>query len=667
MTEEITRSIARREAIARIMLDVAASPLRDARTDARFVDAEVRVRLERADENLREEPWLAPALDVPGAPWLAGLVELRLALAHTSLDPLEVGETEAALANALVARLSGLVARASDAHADDLGLRTIEALHPAPGSTTRIDLGELVRDWERRCDTPQTSSAWWAQKRVQNVRFFRAFFFAPFYAARIRRIRARLPASLARHADVMETYGALEQLGPVLDNFVFDLGPRALFADRTALADFAFLYMQLADELVDNLVKLGGLDAVRTLVGRIYAPRDRQRLFIPLEDLDATHLADVEIDPHGPIPKYRTTVMGLVLLLRDLHAVLCTILADCDDAPLIEKRTSDFFHHCFATFLDELDLPTRAKGVPLDRLPLADVAWHFYRKNNLVMSRWLALRAELLGLRPKAYATEIATWGYVLATFQVFDDMKDLAIDLGHQPSYALELAWTRHREEHAFLMTSYGSQPLAIDRNDVPRLMLGMPRTMRDAMRISRVMALAFLEWFTHYVFDYRWRRNWLVRARSFHLAPASMDVPVESLVDARLVRTITTDVPAIDATFRVIAQTAPLANEHALDDEYLAFVLDVVGYDHGFAITRAALPDVRTAYRFLNLRMRMTSSEKARLLVTLCKTHRAAATQALAQLRWATGSSSFAFALARRLGIELTQYGRPSVTAEA
>jgi hypothetical protein len=664
VTDETSRASARREAITRVMQDVARAPLEGART---FSDEDVRARLERADEALREEPWLAPALTVHAAPWLGGLVELRLSLAHTSLDPLEVGAPEADLAAALVTRIAHLVSATGSAHAHDLGLRTIEALHPAPGSTTRTDLGALVHDWETVRDVPQTSAEWWAQKRVQNVRFFRAIFFAPLYGARIRRIRRRLPARLRANADVMETYRALEQLGPVLDNFVFDLGPRALFADRTALADFAFLYMQLADELVDNLVKLGGLDAVRTLVGRIYAPRDRQRLFIPLEDLDAAHLRSVGIDPEASIPKYRTTVIGLVLVLRALHAVLREILHECRDVAVIEKRTSDFFHHCFATFLDELELPTRAGGVPLDQLPLADVAWHFYRKNNLVMSRWLALRAALLGLRPEAYASALSTWGYVLATFQVFDDMKDLALDLGHQPSYALELAWTRHRDEHAFLDTTYGSQPLAIDRNDVPRLMLGMPRTMRDAMRISRVMALGFLEWFTHYVFDYRWRRNWLVRARSFHLAPAKGDVPVEALVDARLVRTITTDVPVIDATFRVIAQTASLANEHALDDEYFAFVLDVVGYDHGLAITRAALPNVRTAYRFLNLRMRMASSEKACLLVRLCTRHRGAATQALAQLRWATGSSSLAFALARRLGIELTQFGRPAVEAEA
>lgn len=619
----------------------------------------IHAALEHAYATLAEEPWLVPQFAHEPIPEDAGRVLLRLAIAHTALDPLEVGEERAAVGRALVTRLSGSTSTS-------LTLATLEVLHPVPGASHVGDLGALLAAWEAKRGVPQTSAQFWAQKRVQNLRFFRAFFFAPFYALRAGRIARALPRALRARREVMETYGALVELGPVLDNFVFDLGPRALFADQTMIADFAFLYMQLADELVDNLAKIGGMDAVRGLVARLYAPGDRASRFVAFEDLTQAHLEHAGIDPRAPIPKYRTDVLGLIDILSALRAVLVHRIRGCADPERIEREARDFFHHCFATFLDELDLPTRARGVPLDELPLSDVAWHFYRKNNLVMSRWLALRARLLGLTPRDHAKAISTWGYVLATFQIFDDMKDIALDLGHQPSYALERAFTCHPEEHAFLTATYGPQPLAIDRNDVPRLMLGMPRTMRDCMRLSRVMALAFLEWFTDYVYDYRWRRNWLVRARSFHRAPA-VDVPIEQLVRPDLVRAIHTGVPVVDALFRVIAATRALAHEHALDDEYLAFVLDAVGYDHGFTIMRAALPDVRTAYRFLNLRMRMTSAEKGALFVRVCQRHRAAATQALAQLRWATGSSALAFEIARRVGIEVTSPARRAPLLEA
>ena len=59
---------------------------------------------------------------------------------------------------------------------------------------------------------------------------------------------------------------------------------------------------------------------------------------------------------------------------------------------------------------------------------VADVQWHFYRKNNLVMMRWMALRARLLGLDPAEHVAAIQRWGDVLATFQIFDDRRIILV-----------------------------------------------------------------------------------------------------------------------------------------------------------------------------------------------------------------------------------------------
>lgn len=268
---------------------------------------------------------------------LVGLASLRLGLVHHYLDPLEVGTERTEVATRFVAK----VAEAEDAEIDalrregldpdtDLDHRTLVALHPSPGSRPTndpaSDLGALVESWERRLSRPTTSKAWWAQKRTQNVQFFRLFFLSPFYLARRNRINALLPASVRANETMRETFSALEQLAPILDNFVFDRGIRATFRDSTAICDLSFLYMQLADELVDNLVKNAGRGGVVALLGRLYAPSRRDAVFIPLEDLDDDGLRSIGVDPETPIVKYGIDHAAMLVVLRELHAAIRRLL-----------------------------------------------------------------------------------------------------------------------------------------------------------------------------------------------------------------------------------------------------------------------------------------------------------------------------------------------------
>ncbi|MBC7174124.1 MAG: hypothetical protein H5U40_16900, partial [Polyangiaceae bacterium] len=261
----------------------------------------------------------------------------------------------------------------------------------------------------------------------------------------------------------------------------------------------------------------------------------------------------------------------------------------------------------------------------LDRLPLTETLWHFYRKNNVVMMRWVALRMELLGTPIDAHLGELRAWGYVLASFQVFDDLKDLWVDLGKQPSYALQIAANAHPDEYEALVRAAPAERRGIDQNEPPALAMRAPKTVLTCIRLARLMALAHFDWFTFYVTDYRWRRNWLLRARSFNLRTAEVR-SVGEIVQFRG-EGERTGVPVLDAIYGVLAQTQQLRSfmvgDPFANDEYLAYVLDVVGYDHAPAILRAALPDIHLAYRFMNLRMRMSAREKAALLRRLMRRH--------------------------------------------
>ena len=91
------------------------------------------------------------------------------------------------------------------------------------------------------------------------------------------------------------------------------------------------------------------------------------------------------------------------------------------------------------------------------------------------------------------------------------------------------------------------------------------------------------------------------------------------------------------------------------ALSFEYLAYALDSVAYDHGPSILLAALPNVRTVYRYVTLRMAMSSGEKATLLRRVVRLHEGAAIRGLVGLRAATGSEQLARRFSEALDLPL------------
>src|SRR5690606_36353859 len=133
-----------------------------------------------------------------------------------------------------------------------------------------------------------------------------------------------------------------------------------------------------------------------------------------------------------------------------------------------------------------------------------------------VMMRSIALRMALLDVPLDAHLGPLRAWGHVLASFQIFDDLKDLFVDLDKQPNYLLQLAATHYPEEHARLRDAAPLARRALDLDEPSAIARRAPRAVLRCVRLARLMAYAHFDWLTHYVTDYRWRRSWLVRARS-------------------------------------------------------------------------------------------------------------------------------------------------------
>jgi hypothetical protein len=571
-------------------------------TVPRFTETELST-LQRIEGLLMRHPYVRVELGGSGpiAAELEHVMSTRLALLHT-----EGAKDAGSEVGLLLGKLRDWEAQLAKASIDEepsdearLRYETTLLLHPAPQIENKpawasAELTRLTRLWERlRKSRPVRSIL--AEKARQNRDFFRHGAMLPLYWMRRKRIRKLLPNVVLSHPGLRETLFAIEQVGPIVDNFAFEGAAGAPLSTSVAVADVAFLYMQLADEFLDELAAAaGGHKVAGQLIRSLYRHDPFNR---PLRDLSLGHLRTIGIEPSSHITKFGITLSELFGVLEQLATTIDVQLAGANEA--VVQAAHLFLHQCFQTYLDEVSLCARAQAHRADRMRLQDTAWHFYRKNNLVMMLWLDLRARLLGLQPARYTAAIRRWGYLLAAFQIFDDLKDIALDLGRQPSYPLQIAANDFPAEFAWIERRFGAQRMPLTRDEVPEVNLRASRTVGQCMQWSRLIALACFDNALLYAWDQRWRKSWTRRRRSFNpVGDSARRLPVPTV-------------------HRVVQALLAMRSNDAspiVDDTQLAFALDVAAYEGSWRIYLSLFPNIRAMYRFATLGMWMTAEEKAR-----------------------------------------------------
>ncbi len=566
-----------------------------------FTDAE-REALRRIEGILARHPYMRADLGGSGplARALEEVMSARLALLHTEGSGSESGELAILLGKLRDWEAGLLCELEEDADSDGALLRyeTTRLLHPEPAPDSSPDpassaLAHVTREWER-ARAARPFKALLAEKLQQNRDFVRHGVMLPLYWWRRRRIRKWVPSTVLDHPALRATYFAIEQVGPLVDNFAFKGAAGVPLGRSVAVADIAFLYMQLADEFLDELAAAaGGHAPVGRLVHSLYRSDTSAR---PLPDLSLSQIEAIGVDPRACSTKFDISLASLFAVLEELGGTIDALLADAK-APIIHSANL-FLHHCFQTYLDEIDLRASAPDARADSIPLRDAAWHFYRKNNMVMMLWLDLRARLLGLQPDGHASAIRRWGYLLATFQIFDDLKDIALDLGKQPSYPLQIAANDFPDERTWLEHRFAERRAPVTRDEVVEVSFSASRTVRQCMAWSRLMALSQFDNALLYACDQRWRKSWTERRGSFNPGPR---------------RAPGVRLHAVDRLVRALVAMRDQDEDATVDDERLAFALDAAAYDGASHIYLALFPNLRAMYRFATLRMWMSVDEKA------------------------------------------------------
>ncbi|MBC7172843.1 MAG: hypothetical protein H5U40_10465, partial [Polyangiaceae bacterium] len=317
------------------------------------LDLELSTLLGRAADEVRARPYLFFALhdesDVPAREEvaLAGVLTLRLWVMHHALHPWQGGGDASVgrhLLEVLLTREAELVRLVRAPTRALLRHETISSLHPVPPHAGIVaagppspDLPHLVDRWEAQHREPQPFGTLLREKTRQHFLFYRAFLTAPLYAYRRARIRRELPPEIRANDVMLETFSALEQLGPVLDNFVLGSSSAPFRARPAAIADLAFLYMQLADEAVDSILHATSPEAVRALVERLAAREGDSEALAPFTRVSAEDLAEIDLDRNLEVQKYGASLGELLdaidALGRSIEACIAT-LAEPRRAPI---------------------------------------------------------------------------------------------------------------------------------------------------------------------------------------------------------------------------------------------------------------------------------------------------------------------------------------------
>lgn len=566
------------------------------------LDPAEREVLRDLQSKLQRHPYMRADLE-PSSPIERGLEEalsLRMAWLHTRGLALPKSPAASLLEKLLraEARLVAKIRKRPGSADALLRYETALLLHPTPGHAqcpvdTSARLEDVIRRWEHARDE-RSLRVVLSDKAKQSGQFFRHGAVLPFYWVRRKRIRRSVPSAVLAHPALRETYRAIEQMGPIVDNFAFGGAGAIRRSSSVTLADVAFLYMQLADEFLDELATAsGGHRVVERIIRPLYRFSANER---PLRDLSLGHLTAIGVDPEAHETKFGLTLGSLFSILCELGKRIDALLEGAE--PRVVGAAHTFLHHCFQTYLDEVALVARAPDHRADRMPLAQTAWHFYRKNNLVMMLWLDLRARLLGLDPADHASCIRRWGYLLASFQIFDDLKDVALDLGRQPSYAIQIAANDFPDELQWLERRFAARRAPISRDEIPELNVHAHETVQRCMDWSRLIALAHFDNVLSYAWDQRWRKSWTERRNSFN--------PGDDRAQTRT--------HAVDRLLDVLSILRSRGEPEGSDDRQLAFALDAAAYDGSWQIYLALFPNLRAIYRFATLRMRMSAAEKAR-----------------------------------------------------
>jgi hypothetical protein len=323
--------------------------------------------------------------------------------------------------------------------------------------------------------------------------------------------KGRLLKSMLDDPVSAEMWYSIEYVSPILNRFLFRLPYFRQLRGDTDLIDLVFFAMQTGDEFLDGVIddmrKAGRLDELlddlRTDTGRWEFYEKNGRICV------SGQLADLagDIMTYGYSSKYDCSYSFLYERLVRTVDELNTRLENLAENASLRLAIIDFFNFCLSTAKDDIYFVARYGDTPV---PLPFIRWHFRKKNDMVMMKWILLRSQALML-PLIGESKLREWGAFLHNAQLFDDLRDVKIDMGLQPNVLHSLSFYTYKEEWNWLLENAERLPAHLVLKDILDVNFNMPRSVLHCMTFARVDGLKNFDWLTIKGAHLHWHWHWM------------------------------------------------------------------------------------------------------------------------------------------------------------
>jgi hypothetical protein len=294
------------------------------------------------------------------------------------------------------------------------------------------------------------------------------------------------------------------------DTLLFRQSPLQLLQNKSHLANLVCLAILFGDEFIDGIAACHGKDNIRQILTdpgfhyylRYKCKGDRLELYYEFDICKVLPLSVLGSVNHKYGINYTEFYDHLLFLLAELNRHVNKLPAgNKEEAALLICKACN---KCFDTYKD--DITEFREDYSFDEL-----VQYQKTKDDDIIQVLLTLRAALLNKKKLHYQKQFASWGSMIRSMQLYDDMQDAAQDMDFQMNSLCYFAKNHFSHEWHWLVDNKCEVQKQEGLNLHAYICLHMPASVMMTMQYARNLSHTRLNWVQRKIQNYLWRKNWL------------------------------------------------------------------------------------------------------------------------------------------------------------
>lgn len=310
--------------------------------------------------------------------------------------------------------------------------------------------------------------------------------------------------------ELLQVRNNIEKGSFAYDTILFNQTPLQLLKNKSHLANLVCLAILFGDEFIDGVAnEHGGANMQRLLNNNQFS------YYLQYRQSDKGYELYYEFDICDVLPKdvqerinkkygisYKAFYSHLQFLLREMNLYLNKSGDEktADSAELICRVCN----RCFDTYKADINEFNENHS-------LAQLLQYQKNKDEDIIQILLTLRAVLLNRKQLQYQKHFGSWGSMVRSMQLYDDMQDVAVDCGFQMNTVIFFAKNYFTGEWQWLQQNKKAIQELNGLQLHNTICYHMPGSCILTLQYARNISHSRLCWVQRKIQNYLWRKNWL------------------------------------------------------------------------------------------------------------------------------------------------------------